>query len=166
MGYFKRPIRRSTARHARRALVEPAREIPARGWQRCDDDIVPEPDTFLRFVFEQPGVGKVGLFQASACIDSSDALPAAARSQFRIALKWFNTHLPVPRRLPRTAVCWFRADAAESLTRLRTIVEIYRMAGFPVWMQATTAPGRIVYRDDYQVAAVPYRDRRMTSSTL
>jgi hypothetical protein len=76
MGYFKRPIRRSTARRARRSLVEPAREIPARGWQRCDDDIVPAPDTFLR-----------------------------------------------------------------------------------------STPGRI-YRDDYQVAAVPYRDRRMTSSTL
>jgi hypothetical protein len=68
--------------------------------------------------------------------------------------------------LPRTAVCWFRADAAESLKRLRTIIEIYRLAGFCVWMQASTAPGRIVYRDDYQVAAVPYRDRRTTSSKL
>ena len=88
MGYFKRPIHRSTARRARRALVEPAREIPTRDWQRCEDDIVPAAETFLRFVVERPARGNVGLFQSSASIDdAADALPAAVRSQFRIALK-------------------------------------------------------------------------------
>ena len=40
------------------------------------------------------------------------------------------------------------------------------MLGYPVWMQATRNPGRVVYQDDYQVAAVPYADRRTTASAF
>jgi hypothetical protein len=33
-------------------------------------------------------------------------------------------------------------------------------------MQATRNPGRVVYRDEYQVAAVAYPDRRVTSGAV
>ena len=79
---------------------------------------------------------------------------------------WFNANLPVPRRLPKNAICWLRADAGESLDRLRTLIEVYRLMGHPVWTQATATPGRVVYRDDFQVAAVPYPDRRTTSTAM
>jgi hypothetical protein len=108
----------------------------------------------------------MGLFRISECIEDSPDLPAAARSQMRAAFHWFNANLPAPRRLPKTAICWFRADAKQSLRQIRTLIEIYRLLGYPVWMQATRSPGRVVYRDEYQVAAVPHRDRRVTSSAM
>jgi hypothetical protein len=166
MGYFKRPVQRGVARQTKLAFLEPARQIRIADWQRCDPSVPPAIDSFLRFVVELSGVGKVGLFRSSEMIENAEDLPAATRSELRAVFRWFNTNLPVPRRLPRSAICWLRADAAESLERLRGLVEIYRVAGHPVWMQATQNPGRVVYRDEYQVAAVPYPDRRTTTSAM
>ena len=165
MGYFKRSIRRAAARRSRLAFVTAACQIRLADWQQCDPSAPPAADSFLRFVVERPSIGRVGLLRSS-CIDNANDLPAATRSELRAVLRWFDANLPVPRRLPRSAVCWFRADADESLQRLRVLVEIYRLMGYPVWMQATRNPGRVVYRDEYQVAAVPYADRRTTSSAM
>lgn len=166
MGYFKRPIRRSAARLSKLAMLEPAREIRLADWARCDPSVLPAADSFLRFVIDQPNLGAVGLFRSSELVEDCEDLPPAARSQLRAIFRWFNTNLPAPRRLPQSAVCWFRADATESVDRLRTLVEIYRLADRQVWMQATRNPGRVVYQDDFQVAAMPYRDRRRTSSAM
>ena len=166
MGYFKRAVRRGASRRSKLAFLEPAREILAADWQQCDPSVPPAADSFLRFVVELPSIGKVGLFRSSKSIENAEDLPAATRSELRAVFRWFNTNLPVPGRLPRSAICWFRTDADESLERLRSVVEIYRLAGYPVWMQATRNPGRVVYRDEYQVAAVPYPDRRTTSSAM
>ncbi|MEO6435901.1 MAG: hypothetical protein ABIP55_09085 [Tepidisphaeraceae bacterium] len=167
MGYFKRPVRRSAARAQRLELLDGARNIEIGAWQPCERLPAPARDTFLRFVVERPrGGGNVGLFRISECIEDSPELPASARSQMRAAFRWFNTNLSAPRRLPKAAICWFRADAQDSLERIRTLIEIYRLLGYPVSMQATRSPGRVVYRDEYQVAAVPHRDRRVTSSAM
>jgi hypothetical protein len=165
MGYFKRPIRRGPARLKRLAFLNPTRGVRAADWRQCDPAIPPQAGSFLRFVVERPRVGKVGLFRWSRSVDGAADVPAAAQSVLRATFRWFNANLPVPRRLPRNAICWFRADANESLARLRTLVEIYRLVGYPVWVQATRNPGRVVYRDEYQVAAVPYPDRRTTAPT-
>ena len=166
MGYFKRPVRRGIARRSRLAFLEPARDVLVADWQRCGGSVAPAADSFLRVVVELPSVGRVGLFRASKIVTNAADLPAATRSELRAVFRWFNANLPVPRRLPRSAVCWLRADANESLERLRALVEIYRVAGRPVWLHATRNPGRVVYRDEYQVAAVAYPDRRTTSSAM
>ena len=166
MGYFNRPIRRSVAREAWCELIEGTRGVSSGDWQRCGPSITPPADSFLRFVVERPRTGTVGLFRSCDLIGPSAELPAAVRSQVRTAFRWFNSNVPVPQRLPRNAACWFKADAGASLNRLRTLIEAYRMAGHTVYMQATLSPGRVVYRDRYQVAAIPYRDHRMTSNAL
>lgn len=166
MGYFKRPIRRSAARQTRLAFLEPAREICPADWKQCDLSRPPAAESFLRFVIEHPRAGKVGLFRSSRVIERPDALPTAAAEELRTVFRWFNHNLPVPSRMPRNAICWLRSDAAESLKRLRTLVDLYQLAGYPVWMQTTQTPGRVVYRDDYQIAAVPYADRPSTISAV
>jgi hypothetical protein len=115
MGYFKRPVRRDAARRNKLAFLEPAREIRIADWQKCDPSVLPAAESFLRFVVELPSIGKVGLFRASESIENADDLPSATRSELRAAFRWFNANLPVPRRLPSSAICWFRADADESL---------------------------------------------------
>jgi len=165
IGYFGRPIRRGEARAARRRFLEPARQIRIAHWRRGDlSDL--SADSFLRFVVELPGMGIVGLFRSSEILEEAPDLPPAVRSELRSIFRWFNANLPAPRRLPRTAICWFRADATDSIQTLRRLIEFYRMMGHPIWMLATHNPGRIVYRDRMQVAAIPYPDRRTTSSAL
>jgi hypothetical protein len=159
MGYFRHPVRRGKASAAARVLVAGGRDVDVSRWRRCDCRLEVSRDVYLRFVVERPQ-GWTGLFTAGVLRDSEDFSPAA-RSNLRAVYRWFNANLPVPRRLPRCAVCWFRADASESIDRLRELIELYRLAGFPVRMRATASPGRIVYRDEFQVAAVPYADRRV-----
>lgn len=151
---------------ARLEFLQLARDIGAGAWHHCDPTTKPAPDSFLRFVIERPRVGKIGLFQSSRSIEEAETIPAAVRSELRKTFRWFNTNLPVPRRLPKDAICWFRADADEFLKRLWTLVEVYRLVGRPVLMQATRNPGRVVYSDEHQVAAIPYRDRRTTSTAM
>lgn len=159
MGYFKRPIRRRAARAAADALREGTRDVAPtdRRWRR-------RGPAFVRFVIDAPGRGHVGLFQTSDLIEEDEALPPAARRALADAYRWFNDHFPMPPRQPPEAVFWFRESAREPIARLRTIVECHRLAGRPIVMLATHAPGRIVYQDDVQVAAVPYGDQRRTTS--
>jgi|GEM_PF-2484035 len=166
MGYFKQPIRRSTARDEKLAWLEPTRTIKLDDWQRCGKTFKPKPKTFLRFVVEMPEGGQIGLFRGGELIDDPEILSDSLLSEMNDTFRWFNKNLKVPRRLPKTAACWFRADAQESISKLRTLIEIYREAGHHVWMHASLAPGRIVYQDDLQIAAVPFRDLRKTSTPV
>jgi hypothetical protein len=74
-------------------------------------------------------------------------------------IEWFNRHLPVPRSVadPR-AVFWFRPDAGEALTRIWAFVRLAECNGVPINVYRTRRPGIVVYSDDYQIAAVPWRD--------
>jgi hypothetical protein len=166
MGYFKRPIRRGRARQARLANLEPARDISIANWAPCDLIKGTESVRFLRFAIDHPGIGKVGLFRSADVLEEDCDFTPAVNSQLRSILNWFNENLPAPDHLPKRAVCWFRSDATESLRRIRDLVELYRQADRFVWMQVARNPGRVVYRDAYQVAAVPYRDRRTTARVV
>jgi hypothetical protein len=94
----------------------------------------------------------IGLFRSSETVEEDDALSAAAFSELRSIFDWFNQNLAAPRRLSQSAICWFRADADEFIFRMRNLVELYRLTNHPVLMQATGNPGRVVYRDAYQIA--------------
>lgn len=80
---------------------------------------------------------------------------------------WFTSHLREPTRLARSrryhaenkAVCWFKSSASACIDKLREIVSILEHHDIPVRMVKSTHPGYIVYEDEYQVAAEPYRDR-------
>jgi hypothetical protein len=78
---------------------------------------------------------------------------------------WFNEHLPCPPfqaklrsgEWTREAVCWFRDGAGEPLRRIWDLVQLLRENAALVRLVATDRPGKIVYRDDYQVVAeTPY----------
>lgn len=167
MGYFKKQVRRGKARDERRAFVEPARSIDPARWVLCTRRLLrPARDRYVRFVVLNPSGNTIGLFQSSELLRAQTDWPASAKSTCKATFAWFNRAFLVPKRLPATAVCWFRADAVELVERMRTLVELYRLAGYQVLMRTTAAPGRIVYRDEHQVAAVPYTDRHVTSNAV
>lgn len=74
-------------------------------------------------------------------------------------MEWFNRWLP-PARTSRDwrAVCWFRGDAGEAISRMWRVVGLVEREGVPVRVYRTTKPGVVICADDFQVAAVPWRD--------
>ena len=87
----------------------------------------------------------------------------------RIALKreldWFNDTLPVPKRFDVKArgrwwsdgVCWFRDDAREMLAHMEALVCLVTECGVPVERNWSRNPGQLLYRDRWQVVAMPDR---------
>lgn len=71
---------------------------------------------------------------------------------------WFNANLPVPTDLRRgRAVCWFKPEAREAISRVWQIADLIESTGVPVRVYRRPRPGTIVYEDNFQVAALPWR---------
>jgi hypothetical protein len=100
-----------------------------------------------------------GLFHATYRLVRSGRLEEGERRWFEEEMEWFNQFLPATRALPTwRAVCWFRGDAGEAISRMWRIVDLVEGEGVPVRVYRTRRPGEIVYADRFQVAAVPWRD--------
>lgn len=71
---------------------------------------------------------------------------------------WFNRHLKVPRiRVPQ-AIFWFKPDARACLDRAWQLAWCLRRHQVHVDLIRTRRPGRVVYEDHQQVAAIPWTD--------
>ena len=56
------------------------------------------------------------------------------------------------------AIFWFKPTATEAIRMLWGLAQLLRGHGYHVEMLTTDRPGYIVYEDDLQVAAIPFRD--------
>lgn len=86
-------------------------------------------------------------------------------------LAWFETNLAIPERFNRTkskgyyrrnaaGVSWIKASAHEHIAKMRALVLILENNGYVVSQLATTRPGYVIFEDDHQVIAEPFRDNR------
>jgi len=72
---------------------------------------------------------------------------------------WFNQHLPRPHiPISPLAIFWFRESAGPVLARAWLLARLAERAGWPVLVLRTRRPGRVVFEDAFQVAAIPPRD--------
>ena len=126
-------------------------------------------ETFIRFVTGRrpsPHGHRTGLFQEAYRLWHEDTLPAVDRADLRALLDWFNDNLEQPQRLAPSpqvhagtvAILWLRASAHHHLAQLRWLVELVKKARVAVDELQTIRPGYIVYRDAYQVIALPFVD--------
>ncbi len=82
------------------------------------------------------------------------------------AREWFELHLERPARLAVSrrphakaqAISWFKNTASEHITQMRELQHILEKHGDAVEVLTTQRPGYIVYEDEFQIAAYPYRD--------
>lgn len=89
----------------------------------------------------------------------------------RRELDWFNDNLPAPKRLGvkakgrwyRDGVCWFRDSAREMLGHVHTLAALIEECGVRIDCIRSRDPGQILYRDDWQVVAMPERYREIRS---
>jgi len=99
----------------------------------------------------------LGVFHAVSSFRHRANLPEWADEVLEQTLGWFNSNLPVPKseELDRRAIFWFSRQS-EAVREMWQLVSLFREEGVPVRMRRTDMPGRIVYRDDLQIAAIPY----------
>ncbi len=124
---------------------------------------------YLRFVstaIDPDSQCELGLFQASELL-ADESLDEIYDDYVDELFEWFRYYLPVPHGLyrvrssrsdARTAVCWYKVDAACFLYRMWEMVAIFREYGVPIKLITTDRPGYVTYEDEYQIAAVPYAD--------
>ena len=96
-----------------------------------------------------------GMFCAAGYLKRGTRLTPYDRMELQRALRWFGENLVAPRDIPPRAIFWFKLSATSFRTKAWPIVRILRKYGRPVRMITSTHPGKIVYRDDVQVAAIP-----------
>jgi len=127
---------------------------------------------FLRFVVPsltgEDSHEKLGLIWAADYYRDAGHFGYQDEQALDRVFDWFNTNLPCPDRLNRStrphraakAVSWFKPEAGSciaKMTELRALLERY---GLPTELLKTRRPGYVVYEDEYQVVAEPFRAER------
>lgn len=121
--------------------------------------------SYVRFAVRERGVPAKaywGTFHAAYRIVKQPVAPddldrAALVAELGALLAWFEKHLKPHRPRQRPARFWFFATAAECLDRMWEMTRLIERAGYVVLVRETDDPGKIIYRDAFQVAAVPAR---------
>jgi hypothetical protein len=166
VGYLKR----------RRSRLRERRSISAAFPSECDFDAlewafarewtagVLESDSlpFVRFAVRRRGVPKGeydGVFRAAYAVarrplktDDFDARVLA--EEVLELLQWFEENLTSHDPRAKRAVFWFRSEAVACIDRVWRLTRLLERAGFTIFIQETDAPGKVVYQDDNQIAAL------------
>ena len=124
--------------------------------------------SFYRFVAskrQQPYGASHGPFLLALEMTEDSEQPVYYRRPLREHLDWFNDHLPAPSRfhvrLSRTSigigVCWFKADAARHISRMREMCFVLVEIGYPIDFCWAVEPGRLIYEDEFQIVALDHK---------
>ena len=123
---------------------------------------------FLRFIIHErhPRSNESrGLFSAAWKLSNSRELLPWEEARWQELATWFGTYLPQPESAARSsrpnapdrAIFWFRASAVEQISRMREVAQLLEHHGIQTTVLQTERPGYIVYEDEFQVAAEPFR---------
>ncbi len=123
---------------------------------------------FVRFVVDEideySGV-ELGIFQAMYRLWRAGKLNRAEEAWWGDVRAWFNLKLDEPDRLARShrtgaeacAISWFKVSAKEHIRRAREVVALLAEHHVHSRMLRSSRPGYVVYEDDFQVTAEPFR---------
>ena len=118
---------------------------------------------YIRFVISRQNEDSrqfEGIFKAAYRLLDGATLDSAEWQLLRADVDWFVKNLPVPKHRPHPrAIFWFRSEATECTRRAWEMVQLLRLHGENVEMIKSRSPGRIVYFDGMQAAAIPSRRR-------
>ena len=164
MGYLRHKLRRSRCRveidHAMRRPIPPgmrewvcATPQPPRG---ADARFIRIATLDIHSESREPE----GIFHASYRLRQRVTLARRYRETLLELRDWFNENLIAPKLRFPDAIFWFRSDARDCIGRIWRVVDVLRQNDVIVTMMHTSRPGYIVYEDELQVAAVPWKDAR------
>ena len=124
--------------------------------------------TFIRFVIERLDENsgkKMGLFAALNELQESELLPYEEEALNNLK-KWFKKNLVAPHVLASEsnyynepmAISWFKSTSKIHIEKMREYTQILESHGFYVTQLVTKLPGKILYEDEYQIAAIPFNN--------
>lgn len=125
--------------------------------------------SYIRFVIhklDEQSERRQGLFQAMGDLLDDGRLNEYERIRYKELYQWFNDNLEKPLGLARSkkvhaknvALSWFKDSAQEHISRMRELIVILEANGIEVVTLTSEKPGYVVYEDDYQVAAEPFKE--------
>ncbi|MDB4908092.1 MAG: hypothetical protein JWO05_2876 [Gemmatimonadetes bacterium] len=122
---------------------------------------------FVRFVIARthPDTGvQAGIFEGVSDLRSV-GVPKWDEQRLDELRMWLREHLPLPDRVARSrrpnghhaAVSWFKDSATEHIDVAREYAAILNMHDIRTEMITSERPGYVVYEDEFQVLAEPFR---------
>src|SRR5207244_10492665 len=109
-----------------------------------------------------------GIFGAAYELRDGNVISASDRRSLEDLLAWFRVNLAVPQRFnsskskgyyrKKTAgISWLKPTAGEHIAKMRALVAVLEDNGYQVSQVTTDRPGYVVFEDDHQVVAEPFR---------
>ena len=125
----------------------------------------------LRFVLRRfhPDTGvEEGIFGAAYDLREGTLLSPSDRQSLEGLLSWFRANLAIPQRFNtsrskgyyrrKTAgISWLKPTATEHIAKMRVLIAILERNGYQVSQITTDRPGYVVFEDDHQLVAEPFR---------
>ncbi len=126
-------------------------------------------EKFVRFVthdLDKVTGERIGFFKAAYALRRSGSLTEDSHDRLSKLLDWFDGALEAPERFHRSSnphahgkgLSWFKPAAHEHIRKAREVLDILNRRGVQSEMLTTMRPGYILYEDDIQVCAVPFKD--------
>lgn len=126
---------------------------------------------FVRFVSPEvvPGMAfRQGFFVPAYEMRGDDEVDPYTKEQLEDILAWFRQNLIIPDRFSRKdadldeddtlGLSWFKDSAKEHVSKSYELIALLELYGYMIDTLRTERPGYIVYEDDHQVVAEPFRD--------
>jgi hypothetical protein len=127
-----------------------------------------ESREYIRFVIgrkdEESHVGQ-GIFQAVAQALEWQNITGSDADELNEVRAWFSKNLEKPtsfgRDKLRLGICWFKTGSTEHISRIWEMVHILERNGIYVKKIRTDKPGYVIYEDEWQLVAEPFRKGTM-----
>ena len=125
----------------------------------------------LRFVLRLPHPdtgGAEGIFRAAYGLQRNPNTSSHDRNELDALLSWLEKNLAVPRRFNRSkskgfyrrktaGVSWLKSTASEHVGKMRELSAVLERNGIEVSELRTSRPGYLIFEDEHQVVAEPFR---------
>ena len=119
---------------------------------------------YVRFQGRVPNEGtssKLGIFQLAIELRDRVDTPSWVHRELQLHLSWLSANLKSPDILDKDehfrAICWFKSLASEPLQHVWAMKALLDEFGYVVDVITSRAPGIVIYEDDWQVVAKPFR---------
>ena len=123
---------------------------------------------YVRFVIDRKDEDshvEQGIFQAAALALEWQNITGSDADDLNELRAWFSKNLEKPtsfgRDKLRFGICWFKAESTEHISRIWEMVRILERNGIYVKKIRTDKPGYVVYEDEWQLVAEPFRKGTM-----
>lgn len=127
-----------------------------------------EKSVYIRFVIgrkDEDSHVEQGIFQAAAQALEWQNITGSDAVELKELQTWFSENLEKPssfgRDKLRLGICWFKTGSTEYISRIWEMVHILERNGIYVKKIRSGRPGYMIYEDEWQIVAEPFRKGSM-----